>query len=118
VVNVSLKRPLTELQAVVSASPTRHEWYNCLGQVKRTMKAWICTTLASFFGPMQGAARLYAYQEKQGHDVFLKDLNQDAYSALLSRGYLEQAFVRAEYMLEPVKRSSFLREAPRFRWSS
>ncbi len=49
------------------------------------MKTWICTTLTSFFGPAQGAARLHAFIKKQGHDVSLKDLNQDTYFNLLSR---------------------------------
>jgi len=78
--------------------------------LQKTMKTWICTTLASFFGPMQGAARLYAYLKKQGHDVSFKDLNQDAYFALLSREHLEPILERSKYILESVARSKFLRE--------
>jgi len=74
------------------------------------MKAWICTTLSNFFGPMQGAARLYAYTKKSGHDVCLKDFNQDAYFTLLSRPYLENTFQRLKYMLDPAIRTDFLRK--------
>jgi len=74
------------------------------------MKTWICATLASLFGPMQGAARLYAYLKNQEHDVSLKDLNQDAFFTLLSREYLELTFEKAKYMLESVARNKFLRE--------
>ncbi|MFC1941137.1 B12-binding domain-containing radical SAM protein [Chloroflexota bacterium] len=74
------------------------------------METWICTTLASIFGPMQGAARLYAYLKKDGHNVYLKDLNQDAYFTLLSKKNLELTFERLRYMLESVTRSIFLRE--------
>ncbi|MFC1981889.1 B12-binding domain-containing radical SAM protein [Chloroflexota bacterium] len=74
------------------------------------MKTWICTTLASFFGPMQGAARLYAYLKKDGHNVHFKDLNQDAYFALFSSKNLEHTFERLKYMLEPASRSKLLRE--------
>ncbi|MDD4875760.1 MAG: radical SAM protein [Dehalococcoidales bacterium] len=74
------------------------------------MKAWICTTLTSFFGPTQGAARLYAYQKKQGHDVSLKDFNQDGYSALLSRNNLERTFGKINFVIEPLRRNKFLRE--------
>ncbi len=73
------------------------------------MKTWICTTLASLFGPMQGAARLYAYLKKAGHDISLKDLNQDTYFTLLSRDFLEPTLNRAQYLLEPLTRSKFLR---------
>ncbi|MBI2909936.1 MAG: B12-binding domain-containing radical SAM protein [Chloroflexi bacterium] len=75
------------------------------------MKTWVCTTLANFFGPMQGAARLYAYLKKQGHDVSLKDFNQDAYFALLSRANLERILDNMKYILEPVARSRPLRES-------
>lgn len=74
------------------------------------MKIWLCTTMASFFAPMQGAARLYAYLKKQGHDVLFKDLNQDAYFTLLSRKYLRHTFERLQYFLEPATRSAFLRK--------
>lgn len=74
------------------------------------MKTWICTTLTSFFGPTQGAARLHAYIKKQGHDVSLIDLNQDAYSALLSREYLEQTIEKINFVIEPLRRNKFLRE--------
>jgi radical SAM superfamily enzyme YgiQ (UPF0313 family) len=75
------------------------------------MKTWICTTLTSFFGPAQGAARLYAFIKKQGHDVSLKDLNQDTYFNLLSREYLERDFDRLNFVLEPMRRNKFLRES-------
>ncbi len=74
------------------------------------MKTWICTTLASFFGPMQGAARLYAYIRKQGHDVSLKDLNQDAYFTLLSRKYLGACLDRLKSNADMVAKSQFLRQ--------
>jgi anaerobic magnesium-protoporphyrin IX monomethyl ester cyclase len=74
------------------------------------MKSWICTTLTSILGPIQGPARLYAYVKKQGHDVSLKDLNQDAFFTLLSRPYLEQACDRLAFVTETVKRNKFLRE--------
>jgi len=74
------------------------------------LKTWVCSTLASFFGPMQGSARLYAYLKKQGHNVSLRDFNQDAYFALLSREYLEQASERLRLITDSAKRSKFLRE--------
>jgi anaerobic magnesium-protoporphyrin IX monomethyl ester cyclase len=74
------------------------------------MKSWICSTLTSFLGPMQGPARLYAYIKKQGHAISLKDYNQDAYFTLLSKPYLEQTCERATFMLETLKRNKFLRE--------
>ena len=74
------------------------------------MKTWICSTLTSILAPMQGTARLYAYIKKQGHDVSLKDFNQEAYFSLLSRKYLEPTFEQAASMLELVKRNKFLRE--------
>jgi len=74
------------------------------------MKTWICSTLASFFGPMQGPARLYAYLKRDGRDVSLKDFNQDTYFALLSKKNLKQTFERLGYMLDSVSRSKFLRE--------
>lgn len=74
------------------------------------MKTWLCSPLASFLGPMQGVARLHAYLRKQGHQVSLKDLNQDAYFALLSRPNLERILDNMKYILEPVQRNKFLRE--------
>ena len=74
------------------------------------MRTWICTTMASFLGPQQGAARLYAYLKKQGHDVSLKDFNQDTYFTLLSKDYLEQTFEKLKRTVDPAKRSKFLRE--------
>jgi len=74
------------------------------------LKTWICNTLTTFFGPLQGSARLYAYIKKQGHDVSLKDFNQNAYFALLSREYLEQTFERLRLITDSAKRSKFLRE--------
>lgn len=75
------------------------------------MRTWLCTTLANFFGPMQGAARLYAYLKKQGHQVSLMDFNQDAYFALLCRENLERILDNAKYSLDPITKSKFLREA-------
>jgi anaerobic magnesium-protoporphyrin IX monomethyl ester cyclase len=74
------------------------------------MKTWVCTTLANFYGPFLGAARVYAYVKKQGHDVHFKDLNQDAYFTLLSRDYLEPALERVGYAIDSVSRNRFLRE--------
>jgi anaerobic magnesium-protoporphyrin IX monomethyl ester cyclase len=74
------------------------------------MKAWICTTLASFFGPMQGAARLFAYTKKNGYDVALKDLNQDAYFWLLSRANLEQLCQTLSYSIDSTSRNRYYRE--------
>jgi len=74
------------------------------------MKTWICTTLVNFLTPMQGAARLYAYLKKQGHDVSLKDMNQDIYFKLLSKDYLEETFDRTKRMISPITRDKFLRE--------
>jgi anaerobic magnesium-protoporphyrin IX monomethyl ester cyclase len=74
------------------------------------MRTWICTTLANFYGPFLGAARLYAYAKKQGLDVQLKDLNQDAYFTLLTRDYLAPALERVEYSLDAASRNTFLRE--------
>lgn len=74
------------------------------------MKVWVCTTLTNFLAPTQGAARLYAYLKKQGHTVCLKDLNQDGYSALLSRKYLERTLEKVSSVIEPMRRNRFLRE--------
>ena len=74
------------------------------------MKTWICTTLTSILGPMQGPARLYAYARQQGLDVELQDYNQDAYFTLLSAEYLNEACERASFALETIKRNKFLRE--------
>jgi radical SAM superfamily enzyme YgiQ (UPF0313 family) len=74
------------------------------------MKTWICTPIANFYGPLLGAARLYAYVKKQGHDVHFKDLNQDAYFTLLSRAYLEPTLEKVEYSIDSVSRNTFLRE--------
>jgi hypothetical protein len=64
------------------------------------MKTWICTTLTSFFGPTQGAARLYAFIKQQRQDVSLNDFNQDIYFTLLSREYLERDFDRLNIVVE------------------
>jgi len=75
------------------------------------MKTWICTTLTSFFGPTQGAARLYAFTKQQGHEVSFKDLNQDTYFTLLSREYLEQDFEKLNIVVESMRRNKYLRES-------
>jgi len=74
------------------------------------MKTWICTTLANFYGPLLGAARLYAYVKKQGLDVHFKDLNQDAYFTLLSRDYLAPALEKIASTVDSASRNRFLRE--------
>lgn len=74
------------------------------------MKTWICNVMANFYGPLLGAARLYAYVKKQGHDVSLKDLNQDAFFTLLSRDYLGPTLERVEWAIDSVSRNRFLRE--------
>ena len=66
--------------------------------------------MANFYGPFLGAARVYAYVKKQGHDVHFKDLNQDAYFTLLSRDYLEPALERVGYAIDSISRNRFLRE--------
>ena len=73
------------------------------------MKTWICTTLTSFFGPTQGAARLYAFIKQQRQDVSLKDFNQDIYFTLLSREYLERDFDRLNIVVESMRRNKYLR---------
>lgn len=74
------------------------------------MKTWICTTLSNFWSPMQGAARLFAYQKKQGHDVALKDFNQDAFFRLMSKDALLQTASRLSMKIEPSSRTTSLRE--------
>jgi radical SAM superfamily enzyme YgiQ (UPF0313 family) len=69
------------------------------------MKTWICNTMCNFYAPLLGAARLYAYAKKQGHDVQLKDFNQDTYFTLLSREYMEPVVVRTQYMIDTVFRN-------------
>jgi hypothetical protein len=59
---------------------------------------------------MQGAARLYAYLKKEGHDVAFKDFNQDTYFTLLSKEYLGETFEKAKGMLFPLTRDKFLRK--------
>lgn len=74
------------------------------------MKTWLCNIMCNFYGPLLGAARVYAYVKKQGHDISLKDFNQDAYFTLLSREYLEPTLDRIRYSTDTVVRNSFLRE--------
>lgn len=74
------------------------------------MKTWICTTMTNFYGPLLGAARLYAYIKHQGHDVSFKDLNQDVFFTLLSRKYLEPALEKTQYAIDSISRNSFLRQ--------
>lgn len=74
------------------------------------MKTWLCTNLAHYLGPQQGAARLYAYLNKQSFDVSFKDFNKDAYFTILSKDYLGQTFERLKSAIDSAKRSKFLRE--------
>ncbi len=74
------------------------------------MKIWICSTLTSFFGPTQGAARLNAFLKKQGHSVSLKDFNQDSYFGLLSASNLGRTLYELKYNIDTLARSSYLRE--------
>ncbi len=74
------------------------------------MKTWICTTLSSFFSPMQGAARLHAYVKNKGYEVCLKDYNQNAYFWLLSRKNLEQACQTLSYSIDSSSRNRYYRE--------
>jgi radical SAM superfamily enzyme YgiQ (UPF0313 family) len=73
------------------------------------VKTWICTTLCNFYAPLLGAARLYAYEKKQGHDVALKDFNQDAYFTILSRPYLEATLDRTRNSIDYLFRNKLLR---------
>jgi anaerobic magnesium-protoporphyrin IX monomethyl ester cyclase len=74
------------------------------------MKTWICSTLASFFGPMQGPARLNAYLQKDGYSISLKDFNQNAYFSLLSPGNLRQTLEVLQNNLDTFSRTAYLRE--------
>ncbi len=74
------------------------------------MKIWICNTMCNFYAPLLGTARLYAYEKKQGHDVALKDFNQDTYFTLLSREYLEPVMDRIPYMIDSIFRNGFFRK--------
>lgn len=74
------------------------------------MKIWICTTISSIFGPLQGAARLYAYMKKNGHEVYLKDLNQNSYFTLLSTPNLETTFEKLKNNLDSFTRNISLRK--------
>jgi hypothetical protein len=78
--------------------------------VRFEVKTWICSTLANFYAPFLGAARTYAYVKKQGHDVHFKDINQNAYFNLLSRGYLKLALERVGYAIDSVSWTRLLRE--------
>jgi radical SAM superfamily enzyme YgiQ (UPF0313 family) len=73
-------------------------------------KTWICTTITNFYGPLLGAARLYAYEKKQGHDVSFKDINQDVFFNLLKRKYLETTLEKLQYSVDSMSRNTFLRE--------
>lgn len=73
------------------------------------MKTWICNTLCNFYAPLLGTARLYAYARRQGHDVTLKDFNQDAYFTLLSRDYLAPLLDRLKNNVDAMFRTRFLR---------
>jgi anaerobic magnesium-protoporphyrin IX monomethyl ester cyclase len=74
------------------------------------MKIWLCNTLASFFGPMQGAARLYAYLKNDGYDISLKDFNQNAFFSLLTPENLRQTLEGLQNDLDSYTRTSYLRE--------
>ena len=74
------------------------------------MKTWLCTTLTDFFIPSLGAARLYAYVKKQGHDICFQELNQNAYFDLLSREYLEPVLERTQWSMDSASRNRFMRE--------
>jgi hypothetical protein len=66
--------------------------------------------MTHFYSPLLGTARVYAYARNQGHDVRLKDFNQDSYFTLLSRPYLEQTLERVQYSIDSVSRNTFMRE--------
>jgi anaerobic magnesium-protoporphyrin IX monomethyl ester cyclase len=74
------------------------------------MKIWICSPMATFFAPQQGAARLNAYLLKEGHAVSLKDLNQDTFFGLMSKDNLERAWSRLRLNVDSLNRNIFLRE--------
>jgi len=66
--------------------------------------------MCNFYAPLLGAARLYAYTKKQGHNAHLKDFNQDSYFTLLSKDYLEPTLEKTRYATHSVFRNRFLRE--------
>ncbi|MFC2020904.1 B12-binding domain-containing radical SAM protein [Chloroflexota bacterium] len=74
------------------------------------MKTWICNTMCNFYAPLLGTARLYAYTKKQGHDVHLKDYNQDTYFTLLSRDYLEPTLEKTQHSIDTIFRNRFFRK--------
>ena len=63
--------------------------------------------MCNFYGPLLGAARLYAYVKNQGYDIQLKDMNQDSYFTLLSREYLEPLLQRMRYSIDSYSRTEF-----------
>jgi radical SAM superfamily enzyme YgiQ (UPF0313 family) len=73
------------------------------------MKTWICNTMCNFYGPLLGAARLYAYVKNQGYDIEFKDLNQDSYFTLLSGEYLEPAIEKMRHSIDSYFRTEFCR---------
>lgn len=73
------------------------------------MKTWIYTTLATFFGPQQGAARLYSFLKNKGHDISLKDLNQESYFSLLSPEFLGPVMDLMKVNIDSITRNGFLR---------
>jgi radical SAM superfamily enzyme YgiQ (UPF0313 family) len=74
------------------------------------MKTWICTTLANFWGPQQGPARLYAYLKQQKFNVSLIDANQDTYFALLSKQNLGPVVEKLKYNIDTISRNRYLRQ--------
>jgi len=59
---------------------------------------------------MYGAGRLYAYMRSKGHDVSFKDHNQNAFFSLLSKDHLNRAYDNLKIMIDPVMRSTVLRD--------
>jgi radical SAM superfamily enzyme YgiQ (UPF0313 family) len=74
------------------------------------MKTWICTTLANFWGPQQGPARLYAYIRQQKHNVSFIDANQDTYFALMTRQNLYPVMEKLKNNVDSISRNRFLRQ--------
>lgn len=74
------------------------------------MKTWVCSPLSNIYAPTQGVARLYAYEKQQGHDITLKDHNQNAFFKLLSGEYLEEACDKLTSLITPISRNSVLKD--------
>jgi hypothetical protein len=72
------------------------------------MLTWIVTPFSNIYGPLQGAARLYAFIKYMGHRIKYKDFNQNTFFSLLSKNYLEICIEKLSSTLHTLLRTNYL----------